>query len=47
MIETLAKDQFIDALHEDNLSLKLRQSRLGTLHQTLELESYQLAVSNM
>ena len=46
MIETLAKDQFIDALHEDT-RLKLRQRRPGSLREALEtaleLESYQLA----
>ena len=29
MIETLAKDQFIDALHDEDTRLKLRQSRPG------------------
>jgi hypothetical protein len=47
MIETLAKDQFIDALQDEDMRLKLRQSRPGTLRETLEmaleLESYLLA----
>ena len=47
MIETLAKDQFIDALHDEDMRLKLRQSRPETLRRAvetaLELESCQLA----
>ncbi len=47
MIETLAKDQFIDALQDEDMRLKLRQGRPGTLRETLELalelESYLLA----
>ena len=46
MIEVLAKDQFIDALHDEEMRLKVRQSRPSTLHQaleaSLELESFEL-----
>ena len=47
MIEVLAKDQFIDALHAEEMRLKVRQSRPSTLRQaleaSLELESFELA----
>ena len=47
MIVTLAKDQFIDALEEDDWKLRIRQLRPQTLQQALEtaleLESYSLA----
>ena len=37
MIEALAKDQFLDALPEGDLQLKVRQSRPPTLRQALEV----------
>ena len=44
MITVLAKDQFIDSLPEEDMRLRIRQSRSATLRQTLEaaleLESY-------
>ena len=47
MIEVLAKDQFIDALHNEEMRLKVRQSRPSMLRQvleaSLELESFELA----
>jgi hypothetical protein len=47
MIEVLSKDQFIDALIDEDLRLRLRQNKPGTLNlaleQALELESIQLA----
>ena len=47
MIKVLAKDQFIDALHDEEMQLKVCQSRPSTLCQaleaSLELESFQLA----
>ena len=47
MLEVLAKDQFIDSLAEEDIKLRLRQSRPESLRQALEtaleLESYQLA----
>ena len=47
MLEVLAKDQFIDSLAEEDIQLRLRQSRPESLRQALEtaleLESYQLA----
>jgi hypothetical protein len=47
MITTLARDQFIDALHDDDTKLRIRQLRPQTLQRTLEialeLESYSLA----
>lgn len=47
MLELLAKDQFIDSLTDEDIKLKVRQSRPGTLQlaleAALELESYQLA----
>ena len=47
MIEVLAKDQFIDALQNEDMRLRVRQSRPSTLRQTLEaaleLESFELA----
>ena len=47
MVEVLAKDQFIDALPEEDMRLRIRQSRPATLRAALEtaleLESYQLA----
>ena len=47
MVITLAKDQFIDALHDDETKLKIRQHRPQTLQRSLELalelESYNLA----
>ena len=47
MLELLAKDQFIDSLTDEDMKLKIRQSRPDSLQQALEaaleLESYQLA----
>ena len=47
MVEVLAKDQFVDALSEEDMHLHIRQSRPTTLRcaldTALELESYQLA----
>ena len=47
MLELLAKDQFIDALWNDNVRLRVRQARPPTvraaLEHALELESYELA----
>lgn len=47
MIEVLAKDQFIDSLPEEDMRLRIRQSRPESLRKALEaaleLESYQLA----
>ena len=47
MVEVLAKDQFVDALPEEDMRLHIRQNRLATLRAALEtaleLESYQLA----
>ena len=47
MIEVLAKDQFVDSLPEEDMRLRIRQSRPKTLREALEtaleLESYQLA----
>ncbi len=47
MLEVLAKDQFIDALPDEDLRLRVRQNRPATLQQALEtaleLESYQLS----
>ena len=47
MMEVLGIDHFIDALHEEEMRLKLRQSRPKTLREAvrtaLELESFHLA----
>jgi hypothetical protein len=47
MITVLAKDQFIDALPEEDMRLRIRQSRPANLRQALEaaleLESYVVA----
>ncbi len=47
MIKVLAKDQFIDSLPDEDMRLRIRQGRPGSLKETLEaaleLESYQLA----
>ncbi len=47
MLELLARDQFINALPEEEMRLRTRQSRSGSLREALkvalELESYQLA----
>ena len=47
MVTVLAKDQFIDALPDEDTHLRIRQSRPPSLRQTLEttleLESYLLA----
>ena len=47
MVEVLAKDQFVDALPEEDMQLRIRQNRPATLRAALEaaleLESYQLA----
>lgn len=47
MIVVLAKDQFIDALPDEDMRLRIRQSRPPTLQQALEtaleLESYSMA----
>ncbi len=46
ILEVLAKDHFVDALTDDDMKLRIRQSRPGSLQQALEtaleLESYQL-----
>ena len=51
MLEVLGKDQFIDALVNDDNRLRLRQMRPPTLRvaleHALELESYQLASQQM
>ncbi|EDO26470.1 predicted protein [Nematostella vectensis] len=45
--DVLCKDQFIDALHNEELRLKIRQARPGTMREALtaavELESFTLA----
>ena len=41
MIEVLAKDQFIDALQDEEMRLRLRQRQ--ALEMSLELESFELA----
>ena len=47
MLEALAKDQFVDAVHDDDIRLRIAQSRPTTLRQALEialeLESFALA----
>ena len=47
MVEVLAKDQFIDSLPEEDMRLRIRQSRPATLRAAsetaLELKLYQLA----
>lgn len=47
MLEVLGKDQFIDALPQEDMCLRIRQMRpsslRGALEHALELESYQLA----
>lgn len=47
MLEALAKDQFVDAVQDDNIRLRIAQSRPTTLGQALEialeLESFALA----
>ena len=47
MVATLSKDQFIDALHDEDTKLRVRQLRPQTLQRalemTLELESYSMA----
>lgn len=47
MVDVLAKDQFMDALPEEDMRLRIRQHRPATLRAALEtaleLESYQLA----
>ncbi len=47
MVDVLARDQLVDALPDDDMRLRIRQSRPETLRQalqvSLELESYQLA----
>jgi hypothetical protein len=47
MVDILARDQLVDALPDDEMRLRIRQSRPETLKQalqvSLELESYQLA----
>ena len=47
MLESLAKDQFIDSLTDEDTKLRIRQNRHESLQQALEvaleLESYQLA----
>lgn len=51
MLEVLGKDQFIDALLNDDARLRIRQMRpatlRGALEQALEMESYQLANQQM
>ena len=49
MLEALAKDEFVDAVHDDDIRLRIAQSRPTTLRQALileialELESFVLA----
>ena len=47
VLELLAKDQFIDALADEEMRLRIRQNRpetlRGALVAALQLESYQLA----
>ena len=47
MVEVLAKDQFVNALPEEDMCLQIRQScptvLRAALETALELESYQLA----
>jgi len=47
MVEVLAKDQFVDALPEEDMRLRIRQNKpvmlRDALRLALELESYQLA----
>ena len=47
MVEVLAKDQFVDALPDEDMRLRIRQNKPATLRDALgtalELESYQLA----
>ena len=47
MVEVLAKDQFVDALPEEDMRVRIRQNKPATLRDALamalELESYQLA----
>ena len=47
MINVLAKDQFIDAITDENIRLHIRQSKPTSLREALEhaliLESYHLA----
>lgn len=47
MVEVLAKDQFVDALPDEDMRLRIRQNKPTTLRDALglalELESYQLA----
>ena len=47
MLDIIVKDQFLDALRDEDLRLRIRQSRPTSLNealeQALELESYQLA----
>ena len=49
MVEILAKDQFIDALPDEDFRLRLRQGKPGTLQQALEqaLELESLYQANM
>ena len=46
MVEVLAKDQFVDALPDENMRLHIHQNKPATLRDALgtalELESYQL-----
>ena len=47
MVEVLAKDQFVDALPDEDMRLHIRQNKPTTLRDALslglELESYQIA----
>ena len=43
MVEVLVKDQFVNALPEEDMQLRIRQNRPAMLRAALELESYQLA----
>ena len=47
MVEVLAKDQFVDALPDEDMRLRIRQNKPTTLRDALrlalELESYQIA----
>jgi len=47
MVEVLAKDQFVDALQDEDMRLRIRQNKPAMLRDALrlalELESYQLA----
>jgi len=51
MLELLAKDQFVDALTDEDMRLRIRQNRpetlRGALEAALQLESYQKHPSSL